>query len=385
MARKRPSLTDKLVNGKMGDMYTKRFLKSQHVNMVSEGDFLTRVRSLCFATYLIPFQVVWIAFYLYARIMVGIERNNPNAIINPDEYYLLSDQITILNVFLAIQIYHVFLLSTILIVMLNMTMGKGITIYTIFFNFLFISEALLYASLIFILDWVGILHKFKDWSYFFEMLRTQWLWILAIFIAYRSFKPLITIFKNVNNWNREWIRIDRYRKTEDKENAFVFKTWVTPGETRARTGMIVAGWFAIITASVFELLDVFINTEFTVMKYLILIFGYIVFLGAYIVPYNKYSLFFYWINHAFLFGLTVYGLVLVQNQAWYWPNFYMYAYLVLLIPWAISLKASIRYTWTLKDKEEIKAVVLNMFESQDEFEQYLEQRDENKKDAETSI
>gem|GEM_PF-5968745 len=51
-------LQDKLITGKLGNMYTKRFLKSKYVKIVSEGDFLARIRSLCFLTYIIPFQTI---------------------------------------------------------------------------------------------------------------------------------------------------------------------------------------------------------------------------------------------------------------------------------------------------------------------------------------
>lgn len=192
----------------------------------------------------------------------------------------------------------------------------------------------------------------------------------------RSFWPVRKVWREINAWNREWIRIDRYRRTEDKENAFIFKTWVTPGEIKARIGMISAGWLAIFLASAFELLDVFFNAGFEVMKYTILIFGYVIFLAAFIVPYSRMSLIFYWVNQTFLLGLVIYACVMAQDYAWQPGNHFYYLYLIILLPWMICLRAAIRYTWTIKDREEIKAVVLNMFENQDEFEQYLDQKAE---------
>ncbi|QBQ07898.1 hypothetical protein SGLAD_v1c06990 [Spiroplasma gladiatoris] len=378
------ALEESLVHGKMGDMYTKRFLKSKHVNMVSEGDFISRVRCLCIATYSLPFQLIWVFYFIYARFAVQIE-STKTYVVPGEDNYLFKDQINLLNIFVVLQLYHVLLLSITMIVMLNQTLGIGTTIFTAIYNFLFISEILLYGSFIFILDWIGILHKFKDASYVWEMIKTQWMWLIGIIFLLKSFRPLIRIFKHVNMWNREWIRIDRYRKTEDKENAFVFKTWVTPGEIKSRRAMIIAGWFVIILASVFEITDVFLGTHYETTKYIILIFGYIVFLGAYVVPYNKLSLIFFWLNQTFILGLLIYALYLIQNQAWQSGNWYMYFYALLILPWYISLKAAIRYTWTIKDAEEIKAIVLNMFENKDDFEKFLEQRKENRKVEHTSV
>lgn len=368
-------LSDKLVTGKLGNIYTKRFLASKNVRMVSEGDFLARVRCLCRVTFSLPFQAIWIFFFIYARIIVQ-KSTATNMIVPEDQLWLIKQQIVVLNFFITVQLYHILLFSSVIIVMLNMTMGKGVTIFTSIFNVLFIAEALLFASFIFVLDWVGILQNFKSISYFLEVIRTQWLWIIMIIAAMRSFWPVRKVWREINAWNREWIRIDRYRRTEDKENAFIFKTWVTPGEIKARIGMISAGWLAIFLASAFELLDVFFNAGFEVMKYTILIFGYVIFLAAFIVPYSRMSLIFYWVNQTFLLGLVIYACVMAQDYAWQPGNHFYYLYLIILLPWMICLRAAIRYTWTIKDREEIKAVVLNMFENQDEFEQYLDQKAE---------
>ncbi|ARU91453.1 hypothetical protein SCLARK_00834 [Spiroplasma clarkii] len=379
-------LSDRLVMGKLGNIYTKRFLKSKNVNIVSEGDFLSRIRILCSATYLMPFQAVWICFFLYARLTVGLNIGS-NAVVPAEQLWLLKEQVFVLNFFLSVQLYHIFLLAIVMIVMLNMTLGKGVTIFTSIFNALYIAEAMLYSSFIFILAWVGILQNFNSFSGFFTVITTQWIWVVMIIGAMISFAPISDLWREVNIWNREWIRIDRYRRTEDKENGFVFKTWVTPGEIKSRRGMIIAGWFSIFIASVFELMDVFANTQFLVFKYIILIFGYVVFIASFVVPYNRLSLIFYWLNQTFLLGLAIYGLVLIQGQAWQSGNWYMYCYIMLLFPWGYSFRAAIRYTWTLKDKEEIKAVVLNMFDNKDDFEKYLEQREEKQeiKESETTI
>ncbi|WP_338984531.1 hypothetical protein [Spiroplasma endosymbiont of Diplazon laetatorius] len=371
--------TSLLVKGKLGETFTKRFLRSQHVKMVSEGDYISRLRACCKVVYTMPIQAIWIAFFLYARLIVQSHMNDPVNAINPEELWLYQDQINVLNTFMAIQIYHVFIMSCVLIVMLNMTMSKGTTIFTAIFNTLYISEALLYGSFLFVLDWVGLLHKFSDISEMLTVLRTQWIWIFAIFVAIFSYLPLKSIFYDVNMWNREWMRVERYRKTEDRENGFIFKTWVTPGEIKARKLMITTGWFLILTASVFHLMDIFARTDFNAAKYVILVAGYIIFLSAYVVPYNSWSLFFYWTNQIFLFGFITYGLYMVQNVAWQSGLWYFYLYLIMLIPWVLSMNSAIRYTWTIKDREEIKAVVLNMFEGEDDFEQYLEERDNEEK------
>ncbi|AOG60621.1 hypothetical protein SHELI_v1c06700 [Spiroplasma helicoides] len=381
---KRGPLGDRLIHGFLGDFYTKIFLKSKHVNMVSEGDFLARVRCLCAATYILPFQIIWIGFFLYARIFVQKSLGS-STIVDSEDSYLYYDQINILNISMYLMLYHIFLLSTVIIVLLNQTMGKGTVIFTVIYNFLFISESLLYGSFLFILDWIGLLHKFTDLNSALDMLKTQWLWILAIVFLLWSYFPLISIFKDLNMWNREWMRIDRYRKTEDKENAFVFKTWVTPGEVKARKWMIFAGWLAIFISSTFELMDVFASTNYSIMKYIILGFGYIVFLGSYIVPYNKYSLIFYWLNQTVLMGILIYGLVIMNRSAHIPGNWFMYLYWLLIIPWILSFKSAIRYTWTIKDAEEIKAVVLNMFDNKDDFEKFLDKRKEDKKVDENSI
>ncbi|QHX36809.1 hypothetical protein [Spiroplasma sp. BIUS-1] len=371
--------TNLLVRGKLGEMFTRRFLKSKHVKMVSEGDFLARLRSCCKVVYTMPIQAIWIAFFFYARIIVQNHMNNPASAIKPEDLWLYKDQMNVLNTFMSIQIYHLFIMSAVLIVMLNMTMSRGTTIFTAIFNTLYIAEALLYGSFLFVLDWVGLLHKFQNLGEMLEALRTQWIWIIAIFIALMSYFPLKSIFYDINMWNREWIRVERYRKTEDRENGFIFKTWVTPGEIKARKLMITTGWFLILCASIFHLMDIFASTQFNSAKYVILVAGYIIFLSAYVVPYNSWSLIFYWINQAFLFGFITYGLYMVQNVAWQAHMWYYYLYLTMLVPWLLSLNAAIRYTWTIKDREEIKAVVLNMFEGEDDFEQYLEERDNQEK------
>ncbi|AGR41413.1 hypothetical protein [Spiroplasma taiwanense] len=374
--------TNRLIAGKMGDMFTKRFLKSRNVNMVSEGDYLARLRCLCRATYSLPVQFLFTCFFIYARVIVEayfLNSQTNSEITN----LLIVDQINVLNVFIVIQLYHIFILSSVIIVMLNMTLGRGTTIFTALFNVLYLSEALLYGSFLFILDWTGLLYKFSNPAELLLALSTQWLWLFAIIIAMWSFSPLRSIFKDVNMWNREWIRVDRYRKTEDRENAFIFKTWVTPGEISARNLMIVAAWFCIFTASAFHLMDIFASTGFNSVKYVILIFGYIVFLAAYVVPYNKISLIFYWTNQIFLFSLFTYGLYMIQNEAWIYSQWYLYLYILLIIPWALSLRSAIKYTWTLKDKEEIKAIVLNMFDEDNEFEKFIEER--NEVESETTI
>ncbi|WP_339030487.1 hypothetical protein [Spiroplasma endosymbiont of Cantharis nigra] len=366
--------TDLLIRGKLGEIITKRFLKSKHVKMVSEGDYIARLRACCKVIYSIPIQAIWIGFFFYARIIVQKHvANTPS--IPESELWLYTDQINVLNTFILIQSYHLFIMACVLIVMLNMTMSRGTSIFTAIFNVLYISEALLYGSFLFILDWVGLLHKFQSPQELLMAIRTQWLWVIAIFIAVFSWLPLKSVFADVNMWNREWIRVDRYRKTEDRENGFVFKTWVTPGEISARRLMISTGWYLIFTASIFHLMDIFANTQFNTVKYVLLVAGYIIFLSAYVVPYNSLSLIFYWTNFIFLFSFTVYGLYMVQNVAWQWTMWYLYLYLLLIIPCIISFKSAVRYTWTIKDKEEIKAVVLNMFESESAFEQFIEERD----------
>ncbi|WP_342258997.1 hypothetical protein [Spiroplasma endosymbiont of Dioctria linearis] len=366
--------TDLLIRGKLGEIITKRFLKSKHVKMVSEGDYIARLRACCKVIYSIPIQAIWIGFFFYARIIVQNHvANTPS--IPESELWLYTDQINVLNTFILIQSYHLFIMSCVLIVMLNMTMSRGTSIFTAIFNILYISEALLYGSFLFILDWVGLLHKFQSPQELLMAIRTQWLWVIAIFIAIFSWLPLKSVFADVNMWNREWIRVDRYRKTEDRENGFVFKTWVTPGEISARRLMISTGWYLIFTASIFHLMDIFANTQFNTVKYVLLVAGYIIFLSAYVVPYNSLSLIFYWANFIFLFSFTVYGLYMVQNVAWQSTMWYLYLYLLLIIPCIISFKSAVRYTWTIKDKEEIKAVVLNMFESESAFEQFIEERD----------
>ncbi|WP_342275045.1 hypothetical protein [Spiroplasma endosymbiont of Cantharis lateralis] len=366
--------TDLLIRGKLGEIITKRFLKSKHVKMVSEGDYIARLRACCKVIYSIPIQAIWIGFFFYARIIVQKHvANTPS--IPESELWLYTDQINVLNTFILIQSYHLFIMACVLIVMLNMTMSRGTSIFTAIFNILYISEALLYGSFLFILDWVGLLHKFQSPQELLMAIRTQWLWVIAIFIAVFSWLPLKSVFADVNMWNREWIRVDRYRKTEDRENGFVFKTWVTPGEISARRLMISTGWYLIFTASIFHLMDIFANTQFNTVKYVLLVAGYIIFLSAYVVPYNSLSLIFYWNNFIFLFSFTVYGLYMVQNVAWQWTMWYLYLYLLLIIPCIISFKSAVRYTWTIKDKEEIKAVVLNMFESESAFEQFIEERD----------
>lgn len=379
-------LQDKLITGKLGNSYTKRFLKSKYVKIVSEGDFLTRIRSLCFLTYIIPFQVIWLSFFIYIRVVIGLQYQT-NIVVPDENIWLVSEQIFILNLFISIQAYHIFILFMVMIIMLNMTMSRGVTIFSVFFNVLYISEILFYASLIFFLEWINLLQQFSSLSTFWEVFNTQWIWIVVLLGTIISFSPLTKIFKEINIWNREYISIDRYRKTEDKENSFIFKTWVTPGEITARKTMITAGLFAIMIASIFQLLDVFSSSEFLAIKYVILIFGHFVFLVAFVLPYNKYSLIFYWLNQAFLLGLMIYGLVVIQNMAWHPNNWYMYLYLLLIIPWILSLKSAINYSWTIKKREGIKAVVLNTFLNNKEFEQYLQDQKNNSniKESETDI
>ncbi|AKX33946.1 hypothetical protein SLITO_v1c02910 [Spiroplasma litorale] len=361
-----------LINSKLGNLYTARFLKSKHVNMVSETDYLARLKSVCKATFSMPFQFIWFLFYVYAAFIAS--KQYGYAISNGvEDAWLYSDQINLLNLLAGIQVYHMIILATVIIVMLNMTLGKGTTIFVTIFNALYICELLFYASLIFIFDWVGLIHKFSDVSEFLKALQTQWIWIFAIIIGIFSFVPLKTIFVDLNMWKREWVRIDRYRKTEDRENAFIFKTWVTKGEIKARILMITTGWLCILIASVFQLFDIFMTTDFQVLKYVILFFGYFVFVSAYVIPYNIYSVAFYWLNFALLFGLLCYSLYVIENVAWKDEQYYKYLLALVIIPFIISLRSAIYYTWSLKGRHEIKAVTINLFENEGDFEKYLEE------------
>ncbi|ASP28050.1 hypothetical protein SCORR_v1c02760 [Spiroplasma corruscae] len=362
-----------LINSKLGNAYTSRFLRSKHVNMISETDYLARLKSVCKATFCIPVQFLWFLFFVYAAYIAKTQFNNATTNMSSIAW-LYSDQINLLNLLAGIQIYHLFLLSSVIIVMLNMTIGKGTIVFTTIFNALYIAELLFYASLIFIFDWAGLINKFNNVEDFLIILKSQWIWIIAVFIGIFSFIPLRTIFIDVNMWNREWIRIDRYRKTEDRENAFIFKTWVSPGEVRARILMICTGWVCVLIASVFELFGIFMETDFLTMKYLILGIGYFIFISAYVIPYNVYSIIFYWFNFLILLILFSYGLSIIENYAWMSEQNYKYLYALLLIPFILSLRSAIIYTWSLKGGKEIKAVTLNLFENEEDFEEYLEEQ-----------
>ncbi|AKU79522.1 hypothetical protein [Spiroplasma turonicum] len=374
--------TNWLINSRLGNAYTVRFLKSKHVNMVSETDYIARLKCVCKATFSIPIQFLWFLFFVYAS-YIAKKQLNVSITENSSDSWLYEDQLNLLNLLAAIQIYHLVLLSSVIIVMLNLTIGKSTTIFTTIFNALYILELLFYASLIFIFDWAGLIHKFGSFADFLTTFSTQWIWILAILIGIFSFAPLKSIFTDINMWNREWIRIDRYRKTEDRENAFIFKTWVSPGEIKARILMILTGWFCILTASIFQIFDSFITTDFLVMKYLILVFGYFVFISSYVIPYNIYSVIFYWFNFILLFGLFTYGLYIIENVAWQDGQHYKYLYLILFIPFITSLRSAIYYTWSIKGGSEIKAVTMNLFENEEDFENFLE--DQKIKESEDTI
>lgn len=387
----RINMFDQILHGYLGNMFTKRFLKSKNVIMVSEGDFIARLRICVRTAMVLPFYLLYFCAFLYFGYAVSKEQGQLIHNSTYDEMYKLYDQQRyIIFAFTLITVYHVVLISFVFIVMMNMTMNKATTVVTAIFNALYISEQLFFASLIFILKWVGLFDWIHpgmqfDTAELGSLISTNWLWVFVYILAAISFRHLKHYFREINVWNREWIRIERYRKTEDKENAFIFKSWVSPGEIKARHLMIGAASFCIFAASIMHVCDILGFTSYTVVKFMILFFGYAVFVCAYTVPYNKISLIFFWGCHIFILGLFVYAMYVVQNLAWKAGNAPLYAYLSLFIPWAISLSSAIHYTWTIKDKEEIRAIVLNEFTSQDDFEEYLENRETNDAEVETAL
>lgn len=371
-------MLDKQLHSNLGSIFTKRFLRAKYVKMISEGDFVTRVRILVKCVYVLISYSLWFSFYFYFRYIVGKQGEQMHAA-QPQYDYLFDQQIMVLNSFMFINIYHLVMVISTMIIMLNMTMGKGTTIFTTFFNILYLCESLFFASVLYVWDAVGVFDWIKTGEVW-KILSTQWLWIFVWIIALFSFFPMTFIFKQINAWNREWIRVSKYRNMKDKENAFVFKTWVAPGEIKARKLMISAAWFIILASGIMHILDIFNLTDFTTIKYTILIFGYIVFVASYVIPYNKISLLFYWISHIFILSIFIYALYIIQTQAWQSNKWFQYGYFCLLIPWALSLSSACKYTWTIKDKEEIKAIVVNEFETEDDFEEFVDKQTEQSKE-----
>jgi hypothetical protein len=371
MSRVATTAEAKLINSWWGDVFTKRFLKSQHVVMLSEGDFLNRLK-ICVRTVLItPMFLLFLGLFLYYRIAI-IDQFAENAA-SAEMAKLFSDQKVILNLMIILAGVHLMTVFYALIVMLNLTMGKASYAFTMIFNVVYIAESLFYCSFVFLLDWSGIIKKFGNWNEALTMIRTQWIFVIVYIVAFISFLGTKKIFRDFNAWNREWIRIDRYRKTEDRENAFVFKTWVTPGEISARKHMMATAIILIIAANFMDLFDTIKLTDFDYVTYVILIAGYLIFIGTFVVPYAKLSLIYYWGCFTFTAVILVIGLYHLQNTAWVGMNFFEYAYVLTVIPFFVTLVGSVRYTWTIRNKEEIQAIVISEFETQEEFQNYVEQ------------
>ncbi|WP_338970715.1 hypothetical protein [Spiroplasma endosymbiont of Labia minor] len=376
---------NRLVNSFIGDMYTKRFIKSQNVKIVSEGDYIYRIRTLCYATILVPLYLIFIGLFIYYRVALNFDADSLYNT-NPTQETLdaIEMQKQVILLFASFACYHLFLIIYVMIVMLNQTMGKSVTIFTTIFNILFIGELFEISCTLFILERMGLVGRVGDID-FLQVLQKQWIWIFAFLISNISFIPISGIFKGINQWHREWIRIDNYRKTNDKENGFIFKTWVSKGEIKARITIITVSVFSIMFSSGLEICKYFFTFNFDPMIYTMLIFGMLMYVGSYVIPFNFFSLIFFGVIFLFFTALSFYVFYILQNEAWKSNNWFYYLYAVVIFLWFGSFDATIRFWWSLRNKNEIKAIVIDPFNQENQFEDYLNNQEQAKANYENSI
>jgi hypothetical protein len=365
----------RLINSWWGDCFTKRFLMSRHVVMLSEGDYLNRLKICVRVVTLMPFYVVMLGLFLYFHFAIEKQYSGQTT---PVLDKLIVDQNVVIDGMIFLMAGQLMLLLYSLIIMLNMSMGRATYFVTMIFNVVYISEALFFWSFIFILDWSGLIKKFTSGQDVLNTFLSQWIYLAIYLLGLICYKTTKRIFIEFNNWNREWIRIDRYRKTEDRENAFIFKTWVTPGEISARKHMIAVAILFILAANVMDLVDVLNFSDFDVATYLLLGVGYFIFIASFVMPYSKWSLFYYWSCFAFAFGVLLFGLYHIQATAWDHGNWFEYAYVLTVIPFLVAMVGAIRYTWTIRNKEEIQAIVISEFESAEDFAKFIDQNKDEK-------
>ncbi|WP_342268559.1 hypothetical protein [Spiroplasma endosymbiont of Aspidapion aeneum] len=356
---------DNMIRGGMGNFLTLKFLASKYVKIMSEGDYVYRVRVLVRSIWLAPFYLMFFCLYIYYKIFVF-----KLGTLDPSQNKLL-------NVTLIISGYHLIIISMVIIYFFYQSMGKYCWIFTNLCSVLYIGEVLIICSVFFLAKWGGLLYKYNDISDLLYILRNYWLFIVFYFLVIIFMRPLGNIFQDIDMWKREWERIERFQDTKDKENAFIFKRWITPEEVRARAILRHVAIYGMILSNIFIFIDVFWpQFKFEPIAYFYLIFSYFLYVGSHFFPFNVYSCIYYWLAFIVSTGMFIYSLYMIQEYAY--DHYYMYAYFYSIIPWFASLRSAILYGWILKEKPEIKAIVITQFEKPEDFEDYLRELEENK-------
>lgn len=373
----------KQISNFFGNKLTKRFLGSKHVVMVSEGDYVLRLKIIIKAVSLLIFYTLFFCVFMYYFTKTNIVwKQTTDATLG----ILLEQQKFVLISMISILLINGIMAACSVIVMLNMTMGKGCSIFAGFFNIIYIAEALFFSSIIYIMDFAGVIRKFSNMNTFLNVLQTQWIWIAVYILGFIVFIISKSLFTNINQWYREWVKVDNYRKTQNKENGFIFKTWITKNEIKARKLLIAASWLLIICANGMDLSDLRKVTTYDSFKYVVLLSGYAFFIGSFIVRYSKISLIYFWGSALTMIILFSFGLYHIQNTAWKSKFYFEYSYITLFIPLILTLVSCSKYTWSIINQEQVQAIVVTGFETPEEFEIYVEENNKlQNKDDENNI
>ncbi|AHI53730.1 hypothetical protein SSABA_v1c03180 [Spiroplasma sabaudiense Ar-1343] len=349
----------------VGTMFTKRYLKNRSVKIASEGDFVNRVQ-ICVPTFF-TIIVCSLLFILatYYKISLALEIKNIN--IDQDSKSYISYQIKLLNAFLGVIGFNLMFSLTIMIFYLNVSLGKSIKYFTIFYNVVFVFQILIISNIAFVLDFFGLLTDISSIKLWSDFLVEGWIWIVVIGIAVFTFTLYGKIFSHINGLNREWLKISMLKKTGSRENAFIFKFWIHPNENRARKLMIISGSMSMVMASALHLISVFMKVNINEMKYFLLFLGIIVIFASFIIPYNNFSIYYFGAILLVFTGLVIYSLVIIQKKSFLNGMQYLYVYFFNIIIWITCLFSNINIWIAVLNKVKIYAVVVKPFESDEDF------------------
>jgi hypothetical protein len=114
---------------------------SRHVVMLSEGDYLNRLKICVRVVTLMPFYVVMLGLFLYFHFAIEKQYSGQTT---PVLDKLIVDQNVVIDGMIFLMAGQLMLLLYSLIIMLNMSMGRATYFVTMVFNVVYISEALFF-------------------------------------------------------------------------------------------------------------------------------------------------------------------------------------------------------------------------------------------------
>ncbi|WP_338972948.1 hypothetical protein [Spiroplasma endosymbiont of Panorpa germanica] len=361
-----------IVFSPVGQLFTKKFLKNKNVKIQSEGDFVSRVQICTTIFYSLIITSLLIMLLSYFKVSIALELSKVEQL-TERQIFLLKDQKKLIDFSILLIGLNIIFLTTMLIFFTNISLGNSIRYLTYIFNIIFIAQLLFFCNFVFVLDIFGLFSKTSSIDIWLKFITKWWLWIVVVSLCLTTFGVHTKLFVFINLINREWTRIKMIRKNSNRENSFIFKFWVHPNENRARKLMIVAGALSMSFASIIHFASlVFQNIDLDFMKYFSLFFGCIIILIAFIIPYNKFSV--YYFGAAFLIysGITIYALVMIQNTAFLPGQWIIYIYFFCIIVWSIILSSNINIFISILNKINVYAIVVNQFDGVEQFKETVD-------------